>query len=500
MKFRKTVFFLLLSLILQGQNKNDYIWMYGYDTNLNIPGIDGFLLNFNSTSTLAHPQNLPFYIFLSNATMSDNGGNLLFYTNGCEIANKNHEIMPNGQGLNPGQVSDNNCEYGYSGSQSCLIVPVPESTTKFYLFHKAFTYDPNLIIFPDKLYYTSVDISLNGGLGDVVDKNVILRDDTIRSGEVTAIKHINGEDWWLINGSYDSNEFFTFLITADSIEGPFFQNIGFVNTRAGSGSGQVVFSPDGTKFARYNKIDHLYLYDFDRSTGLFSNFEQIIVDDTIRSGGCAISSNSRFLYVSTGGRLFQFDLEADDIKASQVFIDEYDGYGDPFPANFYQMQLAPDCRIFMNSTNGVAVLHVINNPNEKGLDCDFQQHSFPLPSYHQISMPHFPYYRMDTDYPICDSSLVVSSMEVFHQPVRQQINVYPNPANEKLTVMFGEALTAEGEISIINIMGQLVASHRVTEGSTQAAISLETLNNGIYLLQLKEGNKPVQTTTVRVVK
>ena len=277
--------------------------MHGYDTDLNVPGIDGFFLNFNNPPNIAQPQGLPFYIYLSNATISDNDGNLLFYTNGCAIANKNHEIMMNGEGLNPGQVSNFNCEYGYLGSQSCLILPIPESASKYYLFHKAFTYDPNLTIFPDKLYYTSVDMSLDGGLGEVVDKNVILRDDTIRSGEMTAIKHGNGADWWLINGSYDSDEFFTFLITADSIEGPFFQNIGFVNTRAGSGSGQVVFSPDGTKFARINKNDQLYLYYFDRETGLFSNFEHIMVDDTICWGGCAISSNSQFLYVSTHNNL-----------------------------------------------------------------------------------------------------------------------------------------------------------------------------------------------------
>ena len=71
---------------------------------------------------------------------------------------------------------------------------------------------------------------------------------------MTAIKHSNGEDWWLVNGSYNSDEFFTFLITSDSIEGPFFQNIGLPDSETGEASGQVVFSPDGTKFARYNRL------------------------------------------------------------------------------------------------------------------------------------------------------------------------------------------------------------------------------------------------------
>ncbi|MFT4760698.1 MAG: hypothetical protein ACI9XO_003748 [Paraglaciecola sp.] len=492
-------FLLFFSISIEAQIRYDYNWLSGYNT-INDTTSKGNLIDFNIQPASTELLEIPLKIFLSNATISDNNGDLLFYTNGCAIANKNHEIMPNSEGLNPGAVSNSNCEYGYLGSQSCLILPIPESASKYYLFHKAFTYDPNLTIFPDKLYYTLIDMSLDEGLGEVVDKNVILRDDTIRSGEMTAIKHSNGEDWWLINGSYDSDEFFTFLITADSIEGPFFQNIGFVNTRAGSGSGQVVFSPDGTKFARINKDDQLYLYDFDRETGLFSNFEQIIVDDTVPIGGCAISSNSQFLYISTGNKLFQFDLEATDIKASQVLIDEYDGWGDPFPANFYQMQLAPDCRIFMNSTNGVAVLHVINQPNEKGVDCDFQQHSFPLPSYNQASLPHFPYYRMDTDYPICDSSLVVSSTEVIQRPQKKEIQVYPNPASDQIMVDFGQSILENGQFKIYNIMGQEMVSYAIDNGSERQVLSLEQIPNGIYILKLKESNLPPQTITIKVVK
>ncbi|MEO7523998.1 MAG: hypothetical protein ABIT58_07875, partial [Ferruginibacter sp.] len=51
------------------------------------------------------------------ATMCDINGNLLFYTNGINVWNRNHQIMSNGSGL-----------YGHqSSTQAALIVPLPGS-------------------------------------------------------------------------------------------------------------------------------------------------------------------------------------------------------------------------------------------------------------------------------------------------------------------------------------------------------------------------------------
>ena len=147
------VLFLNLSTLnLFSQNKNDYNWIYGFET-LDLNGNSrGVQLNFNDAPVNVDSLIIPLKIYLSNATISDNNGDLLFYTNGCAIANKNHEIMLNSEGLNPGQISNSNCEYGYSGgNQSCLILPISESGTQYYLFHQASTYDPNLIVYTNKL-------------------------------------------------------------------------------------------------------------------------------------------------------------------------------------------------------------------------------------------------------------------------------------------------------------------------------------------------------------
>jgi hypothetical protein len=489
MKYLFIYYILLLSFSLNAQIKFDYNWMFGYQ-NSEIPNIyDGVNIDFNTTPSDTTPVDMPFPIYLSNATMSDEQGNLLFYTNGCFVANRNHEIMMNGDSINPGDLHDFSCYRGYSGGkQNMVVIPIPNQSNKYYLFHKSSTFDDVLVIYSNRLYFTLIDMTLDNGLGGVVEKNSIMLEDTLRAGEMTAIKHTNGEDWWLVLGKDETNQFIKYLISGDTIEGPFFQGIGLPVSDEGSASGQIIFSPDGTKFARYNKIDHVYLYDFDRSTGLFSNFQHIFVDSTISSGGCAISSNSRFLYVTTVLELFQFDLEADNIEESKVLIDVYDGYVSMFPTPFNRMQLAPDCRIFMNSQNAVDVLHVINNPNEKGVACNFEQHSFPLPTPHQFSMPHFPYYRMDTDYPICDSSLVVSSTEVFRGQPKQEMRVFPNPAREEVTVVFDEVLQTNMEVRIYNMMGQLVHQKLVEKGMYQANILMPKMPKGMYCLKLGTGD------------
>ena len=94
------------------------------------------------------------------SSMSDSDGNLLFYTNGIVVYNRNHEIMLNGDGLN-GDTSS---------TQSAIIVPKPLSPNVYYLF----TLDAGLG--DDGLQYSEVDMTLDGGLGGITanTKNVPL--------------------------------------------------------------------------------------------------------------------------------------------------------------------------------------------------------------------------------------------------------------------------------------------------------------------------------------
>src|SRR5690606_14587765 len=142
--------------------------------------------------------------------------------------------------------------------------------------------------------------------------------------------------------------------------------------------------------------------------------------------------------------IYQFDLEADDIGASKILVAEYDGYQSPFPTSFYKQRLGPDCRIYINSPNGVDVLHVIMYPDRPGLACEVVQHGVQLPYRNAIGIPNFPHYRTGTPYPVCDSTIVLNiTTPVFDLPAPEvlKLSLFPNPASEQVTIRLTEPVS-----------------------------------------------------------
>ena len=83
-------------------------------------------------------------------SISDKNGDLLFYTDGSIVYNRNHEVMLGGTGL-----------YGDSSStQSALVVPKPENTDIYYIF----TVDTGAVDSSDFGFnYSIFDVTLDGG-------------------------------------------------------------------------------------------------------------------------------------------------------------------------------------------------------------------------------------------------------------------------------------------------------------------------------------------------
>jgi hypothetical protein len=137
--------------------------------------------------------------------------------------------MENGEDLNPGEVSDTWCPTGYtSGQQSTLILPMPQTDSIYYIFHKsiAYEYSPDFDVVTDKLLYTVVDIKLNDNKGGVVTKNEELWIEEQTYGELTAVKHANGKDWWIISMSDQSNEYLFFILSSIGVSFSHTQEIG----------------------------------------------------------------------------------------------------------------------------------------------------------------------------------------------------------------------------------------------------------------------------------
>ncbi|MCO6492507.1 MAG: T9SS type A sorting domain-containing protein [Phaeodactylibacter sp.] len=495
---RCVFFFLTLPLFCLGQ-KHDYVWMFGYNSNatLEYPGIEGVRLDFNESPPTVDYAPVGGNINVSNATISDENGNLLFYTNGCAIYKADHEIMENGSGLNPGNVSIEWCGkdgYGYiAGVQSCLVLPHPGESNKYVLFHKhlLLQYEPFFDAISDSLLYTLVDMSLSNNEGVVIEKNTPIIEEPLTYGQVTAVKHANGKDWWIITAGDQSNQYFKVLLNELGVTLHDIQNIGISSSFNGAAGGQVAFSPDGRKYARYSSPDGLFLFDFDRQSGQLSNFQHIPIENEGIADGVAFSPNSRFLYVSAEDSLFQFDMKVPDIINSQILIGVFDGYESPFPTTFFNAQLAPDCKIYINSLTTVDVLHVIHNPDEPGQACNFEQHAVQLPFNHLRSLPHFPNYRLgplvegENPPPPCEP--VVSTEEEVPLSL-QKAYVFPNPAPGYFKVVFEEALRRPGRVVLYNGLGQVVLEEVLGVGSREFRLEVGGVPSGLYFYSIfREG-------------
>ncbi|MFK8004954.1 MAG: T9SS type A sorting domain-containing protein, partial [Saprospiraceae bacterium] len=335
-------------------------------------------------------------------------------------------------------------------------------------------------------------MSLNGGLGAVVEKNQVIIDDILTVGQITATKHSNGRDWWILFRKYESNQYYRILVSPNGIENLGLQEIGLPFN---NGVGQAVFSPDGSKYINYvtkfiSEGNLINIYDFDRCTGLLSNPIQTTNNDSIiGSGGAALSSNSRYLYLSANHYIYQYDLHSNDIFSTKDTVAEYDGYQIPITptfglsTRFFLMQLAPNGKIYINIPNGVNLLHVINNPNEEGENCNVLQHSIELPTYNAFSLPNFPNYKLGAEVgSICDT---ITSIEDNLPISKFNVKAFPNPTPDYINFQIEFLDKEDLDISIYNIMGQKVFSYFVEKNINNFKIDLSDFPTGTYFYKLK---------------
>lgn len=281
------------------------------------------------------------------ATISDANGNLLFYTNGITIYNRNHQAMFNGSGLKSHS----------SNTQAAFVVPFPGNPNKYY------------VITPDYYYYSIVDMTLDNGNGAVIDasKNTLL---TFESSEkVAGLMAANQKDIWLITYGASKKQFNVYKITESGINTI---PVTSTFTIASGYYGYMKISPDGTKIALANFDQSFHLYDFDAVTGIVSN--QKVIDYPTSVGGYGsygleFSPNSNLVYTADHrgqNRVYQFDitLATPELIANSMFS---------LAANTQALgalQLGPDNKIYL-AKEGSAYLGVINQPNLSGVACNF---------------------------------------------------------------------------------------------------------------------------------
>ncbi len=356
----------------------------------------------------------------------------------------------------------------------------PGNKDLYYIFHLK---KPDRSKDPNALLYSLVDMSYNNGLGKVNEKNI-----SIANGEfadaMTAVKHANGRDWWVVIPE-KNNVYHKLLLTPGGIQHS--TQVMEYDKLLGQKANNAVFSPDGTQYARLGQAQQLIYMCFDRCSGLFSCPIFIQLDISFGAAfGVAFSPNSQLLYVSHVEELFQFDTKNLSNNSKPILIDQYDGFKLGFAANFFRMSLAPNGKIYMCCSNGIAVMHVINAPDSVGTACRFEQHSIQLFGSNHIGINHFPNFRLyDQAASMCDT-LGIDTPEHLPEPARwvpvEGMHIYPNPASNyfKLAV----AACESGRLRVVNAEGRIL--YEVSNWSGPQNIDIDATNwpGGVYFVHL----------------
>ncbi|OSY88387.1 hypothetical protein WH52_06405 [Tenacibaculum holothuriorum] len=330
------ILILLTSIVTIAQNEANN-WYFGRNAGINFSAGNPVALTNGQLNTLE-----------GCASISDINGNLLFYTEGTQVWDRNNNLMPNGTNL-----------LGHeSSSQSALIVPNPTNSDIYYLF----TVDAQEVD-TNGLRYSIIDMNLNGGNGDVTTKNIQLAPSALE--KITAVVGRTCDSFWVI--SVDRSNFYAYEVNSAGVNTtPITSPLGFSSLF--STRGYIKLSPDGTKLALASSESGTYIYDFDASSGIVSNRRTLNLDGFI-GYGVEFSVSGNKLYVATGpaindntgnqrARIFQFDLNNPDIN------DINNSRGAPiydYLGTRGALQLGPDGKIYYAIFDRPQ-LGVINSP------------------------------------------------------------------------------------------------------------------------------------------
>lgn len=256
-------------------------------------------LNFNSLSNATASDgtvvpNMPkaivgaFSTFEGCFTVSTYDGNFLFSSDGITVYDKNYDIMTNGINLmgNP------------SATQSGIVIPRPGSLTQYYIVTVPAMDNP-----APGVRYSIVDMTLRGGLGDVIAAS---KNSTVLAGPVSeniaAVPNGNDQDYWLIHRT--GKKFYVFSVTATGISSTPNQTISSADiddVGVGTGLGELIVSSDYTKIISCNWTGkQIISAEFDPSTGLISNIKTQKITTAEVTYGATFSPDNKHIYVTTG--------------------------------------------------------------------------------------------------------------------------------------------------------------------------------------------------------
>ncbi|WP_229209364.1 PKD domain-containing protein [Dyadobacter sediminis] len=345
-----------VKICMEPANQEGAKWFFGGNAGLDFsnspptPITDGKLNTPEGTSAIANSK-----------------GQLLFYSDGITVWNKNGDVMPC---FSPGNCAP--LKGSPNSTQSVLIVPQPTCKGCEYLFNVFTTSDIN----GEKLLTVSVvDMRRNNGLGAIIEQNTTLQQPTTE--RIVSARNDRDSTYWVISHDYGTNKFRIFHATTGGLVETSAPELGMPHDTPTEAEGYMKFSsPDSTTGQRRLAVivpgppqNYVELFSFNDSTGVLT------YDKTIDLGpapptayGIEFSPSGEKMYISfKGGNgassyLKQFDLTLPDslLEETAITIDS------SATRNFGALQFAPDGKIYM-AIEGSEYLAVIGEPEGNSL-------------------------------------------------------------------------------------------------------------------------------------
>ena len=279
------------------------------------------------------------------AHAEDGLGNVLFYVNADGIYNAHNVIMPGSETI-----------YANSSSSEIDICPFPNDPNKFYVFYNA--------EFCSRLFYSVVDMKLDGGKGGVVKLNILLDKTNVAEG-LEIVKRPCRNSYWLLAYACEVG-FKKYLIDENGIS-PGIIIYGYSGPEIFLGRGELDFHNGkmGISFAN-NPKSTAFVCDFDAFAGIINNPKTI----ECPGGGNGLygmefspDASKAYMtnwYENERNNLFQYDFATEKITSYYITSTPADtsiaitGPG--------QIELGADGKLYVSVDKGNQII-VVNNPN-----------------------------------------------------------------------------------------------------------------------------------------
>ncbi len=431
------------------------------------------------------------------STLADSSGNLFCYTsattfafNGLYVFDRNHNVMPNGSRLQGHPIF------------SSLVLPCPGVDSLICILHIG---RDSISTNNFRLFYSQVNKNLNSGFGDVTIRDSLIYYGEITNNKLAATKHANGRDWWIFTYDYSTGDYIYFILTPYSISYMGMQSIG---SHGGDlYYGKLVFSNDGTKMMGVGDNGHIDVFDFDRCSGLLSNYRDIgehLSSEAYQYANAAFSPNGNIIYVSPfnlAKNFYQFNLNAPNITASKILLNTYADTGVVQWTTYEEHNLAPDGKIYIPKTNNYGLnsqtaftqhLDVIENPDVVGTGCNYVVNGFDLGNHYvQGALPNMAYFGLGAmTGSICDSLTGIKDVT----KIKNGVEVFPNPSSGVFSLKLKDV-----NDKIISIEVEDILSNRVLFTKYfSSTFNLSPYSAGIYVLRVQTQKK--KTFAAKVVK